>query len=197
MSNAYKSAFKQIRSRILTPIKDIIQDKIIPDLIKEWNKEELLELSGDENDIELYDEALKTKRKIEYVLNKNERGEEVVPGELEALDTDTEQQVGKIGRKIALPKKFFNFDYGITIDPVGETYDRAQQNDAIIQAITFTSQNPAVADIPAFKQLLENNGVKAMKLRPETKQEINQMNQGQPLPEMPTQSLAGAVDTNV
>jgi len=195
MSNAYKSAFKQMRNRIAEPLKDIIQKYILPELVKEWNKEEMLELVGNEDDIEMYDEAVKTARKIELVKAKNEAGVQLEEGELERLDSDTDQKINRAGRSVKMGKKFFNFEYGFTIDPVGETFDKSQQNDAIVQAITLTASNPAIADIPAFDQLLENNGIKSFRLKPEQKEEINMMNQGRPLPKIPKQSLSGLLDT--
>jgi hypothetical protein len=168
-------------------------------LVKEWNKEELMELAGDENDIQMYDEAVKIKRKLEF-LDKVDRGEietspETIQGQMEMLDKDTEEKISKVGRKIELGKKFFNFEYGFTIDPTGETYDKAQQNDALIQAITLESQNPALTKSPRYQQLLENNGLDQSPLPEEVKQEINTINQGPQLPQMPTRSLESMVDT--
>jgi len=172
MNNAYKTAFKQTRNRIAEPLKDIVSKYVLPSLIEKWNKEEMIEITENISDIQSYDEAIKTQRKIDYVKEKNLAGEPVQPGELEALDRNTEQQIGKVGRKLGTGKDFFNFEYGFMIDPVGETYDKAQQNDAIIQAITLTAQNPTISEIPAFMQLLENNGIASFRLKPEQKQEI-------------------------
>jgi hypothetical protein len=193
MSNAYKSAFKQMRNRIAEPLKDIIGEHILPDLVKDWNREELIELAGSEADIEMYDEAVKTLRKLQLVEQKNMVGEPIMPGELEQLDADTEQQLGRTGRKIEIGKKFFNFEYGFSIDPVGESFDKAQQNEAIVNAIQMEAMNPAISDSPRFKQLLENNGINQSPLKPQVKTELTMNNQGQSMPQV--QSLSSVVDT--
>jgi len=184
MNNAYRSAFKQIRNRIAEPLKDIISEHILPSLVSEWNKEELVELTENISDLELYDEAIKTQRKLEYLKEKNTIGEPLREGELESIDADTDKQLKNVGRKIKTEKGFFNFEYGFNIDPVGETYDKAQQNDAILQAITLVAQNPSISDIPAFSQLLENNGIKSFKLEPNQKAEIMMNNNPQVQPQL-------------
>jgi len=194
MSNASKSAFKQMRNRIAEPLKDVIQEYILPSLVKDWNREELLDLAGDEDNVAMYDEAVKAKRMAEFT--EMNPGLMMTPEITQALEGDTEQQLEKQGRKIEIGKKFFNFEYGFTIDPTGETYDKAQQNDAIIQALTLAVQAPAIVDTPAFAQLLENNGLTAFKLKPEQKQEL--MMAGQPQIAQPKdQSTMSMPDTNV
>ena len=182
-SNASKSAFKQMRTRIAEPLKDIVQDYTLPSLVKGWNREDILELAGNEADIRLYDDGIKARRRIKFMKNRNKLGIAVSQAELAQLDVDTDQQITKIGRKIEHGKNFFNFDYGFIIDPTGETFDKAQQNDAIIQAITMVAQNPAIAAIPAFNQLLENNGIKSFDLRPDQKDEL--MANNNPMNEQP------------
>ena len=193
-TNAYKSAFRQMRNRIAEPLKDIIQDRIMPSLIKGWNREDILELSGSEDDILMYDDAVKERRKIELLKEMNSKGIALEPGQLEALDEETDLQLGRVGRKVKLEKNFFDFDYGFIIDPTGETYDKAQQNDALINAIELTAANPAVADIPAFTQLLENNGITTFKLKPEQKQAIQEGGQV-PKQDKQQDQLLGQVDS--
>jgi hypothetical protein len=195
MSNASKSAFKQMRNRIAEPLKDVIQEYILPSLVKGWNREELLDLAGDEDNVAMYDEAVKNIRRQQ--MQEMNPGLMMTPEVSAALDGDTEQQLEKQGRKIDIGKKFFNFEYGFTIDPTGETYDLSSQNDAIIQALTLVIQAPTIADTPAFAQLLENNGLTAFKLKPEQKQEMMMAGQMQ-APQQPMQStLNQSVDTNV
>ena len=197
-SNAYKSAFKQMRNRVAEPMKDIIQHHVLPELVRKWDRDEILELAGGEDDIVLYDDSVKIKRKIELLAKSLQIGQPVMIEMLDALDQDTDQELPKVGRKLNHGKGYFDFEYGLLLDPVGETYDKAQQNDALVQAIVMTSQNPAISDIPAFSQLLENNGIKSFRLRAGEKQAIMANNQTGPATQMrPVQQkqLANAVDT--
>jgi hypothetical protein len=182
MSNASKSAFKQMRNRIAEPLKDIISEYILPSLVKDWNREELLDLAGDDEGVAMYDEAVKNIRQRDFKDMNPQM--QMTPELTQALDGDTEAEIEKPGRKVEIGKKFFNFDYGFTIDPTGETYDLAAQNDAIIQALTLAIQAPAIVDTTAFTQLLENNGLSAFKLKPDQKQEMMAGGQTPPMQPM-------------
>lgn len=213
MSNAYKSAFKQIRTRVITPVADILMEKLLPNLVKTWNKGDLVEMSEGEDDVTMYDKVKSDLLKLDFLLQKEairntkqadgfQLGDEDFASEEELMkiESDVEQYGSQNGRKIELEKGFFNFEYGLVIDPTGETYDKAQQNDAIIQALTLKMSNPAVADEPEYQQLLENNGIPPHKMTMQAKQNIMQNAVGQQppvMPEMPQGTLAGAVDTNV
>jgi hypothetical protein len=68
---------------------------------------------------------------------------------------------------VELPKNFFDFKYGIKFNVTGEAFDKAQQNSAYESAIMMVSQNPALLNIPLFRQYLENNGIPYWKLKPD------------------------------
>jgi hypothetical protein len=85
-----------------------------------------------------------------------------------------DEKIEKKGRKIEIPKGFFNFEFGMYIDPVGEVIDKAQQNDAIINALQLIMQNPTIMELPIFTQLLENNNIPPFKLEQKVRQQIQQ-----------------------
>ena len=169
---AAKNAFKIIREDIGTQIADILIDYTLPALAKSWSKEELLEIAEDEEDIRMYDEAVVNVVKLQTLKNNPATTEE----DLIKIEERVRKEVDQLGRKVKVPKGFFNFEYGIIINPVGENYDKAQQNETYFQAITMISQNPAVMNLPLMKQFLENNGISWWKL--DTRQ-IAELQQGQ------------------
>lgn len=196
MSNAYKSAFKQIRARIASGIVDVLLGRIFPELVKDWNRGSILEIAESVDDIKIYDKAIKNLVRARMYADANARGEMVTPEMEMSLEQAVDDSIRINGRKVETSKGFFDFKYGITLDPVGETYDKAQQNDAIIQALTLVMQNPAITDIPAYKQLLENNGITPFKItKEEQKQMMDTVNPQEPKPKMLSQMLQSQADT--
>lgn len=179
LANAAKSAFKSTRDRIGSGIEEILLDKILPEIIKDWNKAELMEISEDENDVTIYDDAIKNNMAIEAMLS----GQLVDQPMLDQIGEQVDSMMPKIGRKIQLPKGFFNFDYGIRFNITGENYDKQQQNDAMFNALQMVQMNPAITNIPLFKQYCENNGISYWRLSPKQQAQIMQQaqqSQGQP-----------------
>lgn len=203
MSNAYKSAFKQIRARVASGVVDVMLAKILPSLVKGWNRGDMLEIASGVDDMRLYDDAIKNYVRLKVYERAKTNGTIVTPETEAEIERLVDESIKVNGRRMELPKGFFDFKYGIILDPVGETYDKSQQNDAIIQAITLTMQNPAITGIPAFKQLLENNGISPFSLSAQEQQKINEVNNPQPPTGMLSDmlqkqtGLAGQVDTNV
>jgi hypothetical protein len=161
LANAAKSSFRYIKERVGETIGYILKEKVLPKLIRKWNKGELLEIAEDEQDIKIYDQILADKMKLQYLLEANQRNY-VVPN-LEEVFSQIEEKArvdaDLRGRKIEIPKGFFNFDYGIKFNITGEAVDKAQQNDAMYNALMMFMANPAIINIPLFKQYLENNNI--------------------------------------
>lgn len=182
LANAAKSAFKSIRDRIGSGIEDILLNVILPEVIKSWNKEDLMEISEEESDTTIYDDAVKRKMAIEKMLN----GEIVDQTSLDTISEQVDSMLPKIGRKVEIPKKFFNFDYGIRFNITGENYDKQQQNDAMFNALQMVQSNPAITNIPLFRQYCENNGISWWRLSPKEQAQIMAQAQGQ-MPQQPKQ----------
>ena len=56
----------------------------------------------------------------------------------------------------------------------------------MFNALTMTSQNPALTNIPLFRQYCENNGISWWRLSPKEQAQIMQQAQGQ-MPQPPKQ----------
>lgn len=183
LSNAAKSVFNFIRQSVGEKISFIMLKEILPDIVKDWNHEDLLEIAGDEGDLKVYDEAVqRTIRWNTFTENLfNFKVTEQV--DLDAIEAKVDEQLTNVVKKVKMPKNFFNFKYGIRLNVTGESFDKAQQNDAMFNAIQFTMSNPAITDIPLFKQMLENNGISWWKLTPDQRQAIQQSATGAPAPE--------------
>lgn len=184
---AAKSAFEMIREDIGTKIADILIDYILPSLVKDWNREELLEITDNDQDIRMYDDLIVKMVQSETLRrNKGDTTEE----DLMEIDKRVRRDIETIGRKLKIEKGFFNFEYGIIINPVGENYDKSQQNEVYINFVMPLMQtNPAALNTPYTKQMLENNGVSWWKLKPEQIEELKQGIQQQPEANQPKANM--------
>lgn len=197
LTNAARSAFKMIRENIANTIEVILKDQVLPEVVKGLNREHILEIS-DEDDIEIFDQSVKEAFKREMILSGIPYTKDLDP----LIDELVAKRIEEEGRKLALPKNFFNFKYGIKFNIAGEAYDKAQQNATMESALQYYMGNPAVTDIKLFRQYLENNGISYWKLSPAEKraiQEANMAQGGQPQAQSmaPKQDkLMSQVDTN-
>lgn len=175
IANAAKSAFKSTRDRVAAKLEEILQEEILPDLVKDWNKEELANIAENADDIKFYDETLLAKRELETLAKANREGRVIDPQELIQTAQNVNLEVETNGRNVKIPKNYFNFDFGLRFIATAEGYDKAQQNDAMFNAISLVLQNPAIVNIPLFKQYVENNGIEWWRL---TKREMEQLMSG-------------------
>lgn len=186
------TAFKNYRQNLFEKIADILLEDIFPKLVRGWNRDKLIEMAEDDEDVEAYDKAVLEYMKKEAILN----GELVTPEVEQTMMTTIQEGLGKLGRKIELSDGFFNFKWGFKMMPTDESVDKSATNDAYFNALQMIGANPTLSEIPLFKQYLENNGIAPQKMTPKQKQELQQVAQGQPnqLPEpkQPDQLLASA-----
>jgi len=164
------SAFKNDRQNIFEKIADILMVHIFPSVVKGWNKGELIEMTEDDGDVEQYDKAINSQRKIDSLLS----GKVITPELEQAILSDTEQNIKGVGRRISVPENFFNFKWGFKIMPTDESVDKSAKNDTYYNALQLISANPALNNIPAFKQYLEDNGISWWKLTPTQMAELQQ-----------------------
>jgi len=195
LANAAKSAFKSTRDRIASGLESILRDEILPDVVRNWQKGELVNIAEHEDDIKFYDDTLIAKRKIEALARGNRQFRAVTPEEIEAVAQGVEVEVEQVGRTAEIPKNYFNFDYGVRFMATAEGYDKQQQNDAMFNAISLALQNPAIVNIPLFKQYVENNGIEWWRLTPKEVQQIAQNTQRVQQPQQTGDKLSNIVDT--
>lgn len=203
-TNAAKSSFRYIKERVGETIGYILEEDILPQQIKKWNKGEVIELMEDSADVEMYDKWLKDK----ILLDQIKAGAKYTPELENVIQAEIDKNIKYVGRKLETQKGMFDKKYRIKFNISGEAYDKAQMNDAYFNAIQMVMANPAILDLPLMRQYLENNGISWWKLTPKQKQDLTQMSQamgktqptgqvqGQPIqnPEQ-ANSLSGSVDS--
>jgi hypothetical protein len=172
ITNAARSSFKMLRENIGERISYILKEIILPDVIKGFNKGKLIDIIEDDGDTEIFDKAVKARASLEALL----QGNVITPQLEEEIELMVNEGIEKQGRKLEIPKGFFNFKWGIKFNITGEAYDKAQQNVAYEAALQYIMSNPQITGIPLFRQYLENNGIPYWKLTPE---QIEQLQQGQ------------------
>lgn len=170
MTNAAKSAFRMAKQNIGEKFGRVVKERLMKPIVAGWNSKDMEVLVTDEADVEVYKEALKKRSLIKKLLS----GTVITPDVENALDGQMEAMAGKLEPKVVVPKGFFDFDYAIKMNVTGESVDKAQMNDAMNNAIQMISQNPALNEIPLFKQYLENNSITWWKLTPKQKAEMAQ-----------------------
>ncbi len=172
--NQAKSTFRYIRERMGDKIADLLLKDIMPGEVKGWNKGDTVKIAGDDNDIALYDDA-RTKVEVNnWLEDQYNRGDNPTLEEVAQFEAKTRLELENSDRAIKTPKGFFDFEYGFKYNPVGTKADKAQQNEAMINALNMTLANPAIQDIPLFKQLLENNNVSPYKVTPKQMEALQQ-----------------------
>lgn len=176
MTNMANSAFKKSRDRICFSVSKLLVERILPAEIKNWNKEDSLEIAGFDVDVRMFDTVAVKIKLNEWIEKKFEQG--INPNEEEKTEyiERLKQSFETEGRKLKLPKNFYDFDFGLGINASGESENREQQNDAYYNVIQWVSVNPVVATIPAFREYCEKNNIIPFHLSAE---QIKQIQQGQ------------------
>ena len=204
-ANNAKSSFAYIKQRIGEMLSYMLNVKAIPKLKKEWAKEGIEEIVENEQDFKLYDEQIYLKSEIELISRNLEKGIVTTDEDLTALRQKVDSEIGTIGRRLENKAGSFNFKFGIKFNVTGESVDKAQQNDAYANIITWKLQNPAIGADPYFRQYVENNGITPIRMgKKELTEQVDQMQQGAQAgglnasqPAKPDQDRLGAmVDTS-
>lgn len=189
MSNAAKSAFKKIRDNYGNKMAYVLIEHILPDMSRKWNKGDIIDLAEDDDFIPLYDNAVMKKLDTFYRENGIEK-------DITDLKQEVETKAKLEGRKLEIEKNFFNFEFGIEIDPVGEIHDRQQQNDTFFNVLSMIQANPAITQNKIFRQYCENNGISPIKLSVPEMATIQQGQQGAMPPMQGGDKLMNMVDSN-
>ena len=173
--NSAKSAFAYIKQSIGEEIGFLLEEKLFPSIVKNWNRGDMIDIMDDLKDINIYDEQMIIQKEIEYITTANEQGKVVSDEELKQVEEEYRANLQKTGRTIEIPNKFFNFEFGISVDVTGESVDKSQQNDAYSNILQWKMQNPQIVNDPFFRQYCENNGVTPFRM---TQKEIAQQQMG-------------------
>lgn len=171
-TKAAKSTFTYIKTRIGEKMGWIIENDIMPDLVGEFNKEDLFEITEDNADVRLYDEVKIEDGLREYMKKRTKEGVQILFEEDLAVEkARIAKELERGGRKEGVK---IDFKYGIRMNPTGESVDKVAMNAAIDGALEMMSANPAIANTPLFKQKLENNGIPPFRLTVEEQAELQQ-----------------------
>lgn len=200
MTNAAKSAFTIMREDIGESTGYLLKEVIFPDVVKEWNKGELFEIGRDEADIQYFTKEVRKLMKWNIFVENLLNGKAMTLEDMNGLDVGINEQLATSLPKIEIPENFFNFKFHIRTRITSESVDKAQRNDALNTVLSWVQANPAIVDIPYFRQYCEENGINYWRLTMEQKEQLQmQQQQGQPgQPPEPigqTDKLSGIVDT--
>jgi len=189
-SRAAVSTFAYIKTGVNEKMGYILQEEIMPSLVKGFNREDIIEISEDENDIRLYDQQ-KIKARIEkHKLDRAKKGFIIFEEELEELKLKEIENLQTNRREEKIGKNFFDFEYGIAINPASESVDKAAKNAAIDSAISMMISAPAIVNTPIYQQKLESNNIPPFRLTVEEQAQIEQQGAGKPLPQAPQDNLS-------
>jgi hypothetical protein len=180
--NTINSAFKSARDRYGYKFCKLLVDKILPAEVKDWNRQDVLEISTSEADVRMYDFVAVKLKMNAFIAREWAKGKNPSPVEKEMEMQNIIKELETHGRKIPGMKDFFNFKYGFKWNPTGETENKEQKNDAYFNALQMFQSNPAIINIPLFREYLEYNGIQTFRLTSGEIQEVSQTQGAMPEP---------------
>jgi len=178
LTNQASSAFKKPRDRVAFVLSDILVKRILPQEMKGWNKEKTLEIAGFDVDLQIYDTLAIITKLNEYVGNELIKGNNPTAEDKQTFVIKLREKIERDGRKLKLPKNYYDFEFGLTIPIQGETTNLEQRNDVYWNVIQMIMANPAVNQIPAFREYVEKNGITPFHLNADVVQQLQQGQQG-------------------
>ena len=192
LTNAAKSAFKDAQDRLGAQLEVLLRNEILPQIKKDFRKEEIIEIAGNEEDIEQFDKLI-FNRKVKRMLERFKAGELKIDSEEELAKKISEiqrqvtEELEQNGRKVRLEKDWLDIEWDIKFNITNESEDKEQTNNAYFNAIQFMITNPNLINTPIMKQYLENNGISWWRVKPSRVQELQgqqgQQQEGQQAPE--------------
>jgi hypothetical protein len=180
--NETASAFRSARNRILYRLFTLLEKKILPGLVEDWNEEDVMEIANDEVDIRVYDEVMLKFKMNQYIAREWARGVNPSMQDKQRFAQETIRTWDREGRRLEEMKGFFNFKYGFKIDPFNELENQEMKNQTMQWIITTIMANPAAANLPYMRQFAEENGIHPHKMSTEEMQAIMQASVKQPEP---------------
>ena len=192
LTNAAKSAFKDAQDRLGAQLEVLLRNEILPQIKKDFRKEEIIEIAGNEEDIEQFDKLI-FNRKVKRMLERFKAGELKIDSEEELAKKISEiqrqvtEELEQNGRKVRLEKDWLDIEWDIKFNITNESEDKEQTNNAYFNAIQFMISKPNLINTPIMKQYLENNGISWWRVKPSRVQELQgqqgQQQEGQQAPE--------------
>lgn len=148
------SYFEGIRENFAIVLKDILFDWVIPDFKKTSSKEHILNIVGEEADLDKFDRLVvnaKTKMGILRFIKNNRK---LPTKEQIEIIRGIEGERTNRDRSIKMPAGFYNdLKYKIDIVITGESVDVASKLATLQQALSMLATNPAILTNPQTKKV--------------------------------------------
>lgn len=171
------STFKFIKTAMLEKMGVILQFEILPDVIGEFNKEDIYNIMEDDIDIRLYDQVKIEDGVRDYLKKEAKKGRTVIfEEELAEESARIQKNLEREGRS---EKLNIDWEWGIRMNVTGESTDKNARNSAIDAVIEVMTLNPAALNTPIMKQKMSENGINPFRL---TTAEIESIEQGPKVP---------------
>jgi len=185
------STFDYIKTHIGEKMGYILQEQIMPDLVKGFNREDAVEISEDELDIAAFDEAQVNKAVQAYKKTRAKLGMVAWEEDINTIKLEMLENAQRNRRLEKHGKKFFDFEYGIMMNPTGESIDKVVMNTNLDNVLATMAATPGLVDTVPFKQKLALNGIPPFRLTPEQKEGMQESRKATPIPEAPQDTLSG------
>jgi len=193
-TRAATSTFKYLKTSIGEKMGLVLQEFFMPELIDKFNKEDMIEISEEETDIQKYDRMVIDRSVEKYLKDRFKKGLVGFEEDITEIKEKIKNKVLREGRREKTGKDFFDFEYGIIVNPTGESMDKNIMNQNIDAALEYMISAPAIVNTPLFQQKLANNNIPPFRLTPEEQQALVTSATGQPIPEAPKDKLAAMAE---
>lgn len=184
LTNAARSTFRDTQQRLGSRLEEVLRTEILPEIRKEFQGEDVIEIAHHEADIRQFDQMMKNRRMKKFIQEvqdgvRNIESREELQEALQRIEDNVEEENEERGRQMRVPKNFINFTWDIRFNITGESQDREQTNNAYYNALQMTMSNPQILNTPLMKQYLENNGISWWRLRPSQRRQMERAAQQQ------------------
>jgi hypothetical protein len=144
--------------------KSIIEDWILPDFLKQNDKEHkihIMKLLGDDNGSQKFFETFLAQETNKKVVDFMGNGKILMGDELQLVKSLTAEELKT--KDIVIDKDFYDFLYSVDVVVTGEQVDLAQRATALQTAFQVVGSNPQILQDPTARRtyfkLLEATGV--------------------------------------
>jgi hypothetical protein len=157
--NAQKH-FDQVREKLGMFWEEILQDWVLPEIMKDINKKHILEITTKEEAMEINRILIKNKvwdATKEYIIANGRSPLEQDIQQIESVLSDYYEQKGTF---LDIPSNFYkDIERDVKIIIVNEKANKQVITQELMTAIQMLSQNPAMAQNPLFKRVLDWAGI--------------------------------------
>lgn len=192
-SNASRNTFKFIATSMGEKIALILQEQILPEEIKDWKKEDLIDIEEDEQDMRLYDKILIKQEVDKFKKAKIKANVAIAEEDIADVVQRATKAVQENRRSIKVTDDIFDFKWGVDMNPTGEGADKNALNAAIDGALQDLLANPNVVNVPLYQTKLEVNGIPPFRLTQEEVQQLQGSKVKEVSPQVPEEDKLSAM----